>query len=462
MPWFAQVKERAGYLAINETPWDAGYRCNHPENGGYTALSYYWLPTLGRMDYRRVLRYTFFADCDYNTICKAYRAYIRETGHFTSLQEKIARNPKVEKFIGAGFVHCGIKTHVAENSEFFDPQAPDKNNSLTPFAQRTAEVKAYHDAGVEKLYLHLDGWGDPGYDNQHPDYLPACKEAGGFAGMKELSDTMQQCGYLFGVHDQYRDYYHAAKSYDENFGIRDPEGKVFEMARWAGGPQGYLCATQVEYYLRRNFGTLQAQGIHLDGAYLDVFTCNEPDECSHPEHRMSRKECLDYRRKAFDYLTAHGIVPSSEEVTDWAADSLVFCHYAPYDFMLAAPDAPRKGIPVPLFNLVYHDAMIIPWPMDQHPEREDDMLYALLNGGTCYITRNAAYPGIDGAFDGGDLPLEKRIERYRVVAALHEKVATKEMVSHQLLSKDGTKQRSVFADGTTVTVDFAANQYTIA
>ena len=34
------------------------------------------------------------------------------------------------------------------------------------------------------LYLHLDGWAQPGYDNQHPDYLPACKEAGGWEDMK--------------------------------------------------------------------------------------------------------------------------------------------------------------------------------------------------------------------------------------------------------------------------------------
>ena len=48
--------------------------------------------------------------------------------------------------------------------------------------------------GVEKLYLHLDGWAQPGYDNCHPDYSPACIEAGGWEGMKELADTMRMCG----------------------------------------------------------------------------------------------------------------------------------------------------------------------------------------------------------------------------------------------------------------------------
>ena len=50
----------------------------------------------------------------------------------------------------------------------------------------------------EKVYLHLDGWGNPGYDNQHPDYLPACEEAGGWEGMRSLSECMKEMNYTFG------------------------------------------------------------------------------------------------------------------------------------------------------------------------------------------------------------------------------------------------------------------------
>ena len=97
---------------------------------------------------------------------------------------------------------------------------------------RTEEIKKFHELGVEKLYLHLDGWAEPGYDNQHPDYLPACEKAGGWKAMKELSDTMHECGYLFGIHDQYRDYYYAAKTFDENFATRLADGTIPSHARW--------------------------------------------------------------------------------------------------------------------------------------------------------------------------------------------------------------------------------------
>ena len=462
MPWFAQVKERAGYIAICMTPWNAGYYAEHPEGGPYTHVGVWYEPSLGKMDYRRVLRYTFVSDCDYNDLCKIYRNYVDEQGNLRTLAEKAARNPSVDRLIGCAFIHKGIKTVVQPNSDFFDADNPEKNNHLTTFAQREKEIRQLHEAGVEKLYLHLDGWAEPGYDNQHPDYSPACEAAGGWAGMKSLADTMHEYGYLFGIHDQYRDYYLAAPTYDENFACVLADGTIPQHQRWAGGPQAFLCATQAPYYLKRNFKKIEDNGIHLDCAYLDVFTCNEGDECDNPMHRMTRKDCYDYRRKCFEYLLSRGILPSSEEVSDWAVPSLVFCHYAPYDFMMRKPCTPKEGVPVPLYNLVYHDCVIQPWMMDKVSDEEDYMLYALLNGGAPYLIRDAAYPNTDGAFeDGVDLKLEEDIQRSRIVSRLHEKVGKCEMVRHEILDKNINHQRTVFSDGTVVTVDFEKQTYEI-
>ena len=463
MPWFGQVKDREGYIAICETPWNAGYTAEHPAGGPYSHVGIYYEPSLGKMDYRRVLRYTLLSDCDYNDLCKVYRAYVRETGHLRTLAEKAAQNPSVDRLIGCSFVHTGIKTVVQPDSDFFDPENPEKNNHCTPFSKRTEEIKLLHNMGVEKLYLHLDGWAQPGYDNCHPDYSPACIEAGGWEGMKELVDTMHECGYLFGIHDQYRDFYKSAKSFDENYACRLTDGTIPEHHRWAGGQQSYLCATQAPYYLKRNFAALFENGIELDGAYLDVFTCNEGDECTNPEHRMTRRECYEYRRQCFSWLLAHGILSSSEEVSDWAIPSLVFCHYAPYSFMMKRPGLPKDGIPVPLFNLVYHDCVIEPWMMDKASENDDYMLYALLNGGAPYLLRDAAYLNTDGSFEGDELlALEEMIRRSKTVSALHEKIAKCEMVRHRMNPENWWIQETEFSDGTKVKVDFKNQTYEIS
>lgn len=462
MPWFGQVKDRAGYIAICEQPWNAAYYTEHPAEGPYTHVGIRWEPSLGKMDYRRVMKYSFVKDCDYNDLCKIYRNYVIEKGRFKSLAEKAVKTPSIDQLIGSAFLHKGIKTQVMTNSDFYDAENPDKNNHLTPFSVRTEEIKKFHELGVEKLYLHLDGWAEPGYDNQHPDYLPACEKAGGWKAMKELSDTMHECGYLFGIHDQYRDYYYAAKTFDENFATRLADGTIPSHARWAGGPQTYLCATQAPFYVKRNFTEIMDNGIKLDCAYLDVFTCNEGDECSHPWHKMTRRECYEYRNACFEYLLSKGILPSSEEVNDWAIQSLVFCHYAPYDFMLDRPGSPKKGIPVPLFNLVYHDCLIEPWMMDKVSEEEDYMLYAVLNGGAPYLVRDGAYQNTDGSFAGGvEISIEDQIKRCKVVSDLHEKVAKCEMVRHEMVDGNPEVQRTTFADGTVVTVDFQAQTYQI-
>ena len=462
MPWFGQVKDRAGYIAICEQPWNAAYYTEHPAEGPYTHVGIRWEPSLGKMDYRRVMKYSFVKDCDYNDLCKIYRNYVIEKGRFKSLAEKAVKTPSIDQLIGSAFLHKGIKTQVMTNSDFYDAENPDKNNHLTPFSVRTEEIKKFHELGVEKLYLHLDGWAEPGYDNQHPDYLPACEKAGGWKAMKELSDTMHECGYLFGIHDQYRDYYYAAKTFDENFATRLADGTIPSHARWAGGPQTYLCATQAPFYVKRNFTEIMDNGIKLDCAYLDVFTCNEGDECSHPWHKMTRRECYEYRHACFEYLLSKGILPSSEEVNDWAIPSLVFCHYAPYDFMLDRPGSPKKGIPVPLFNLVYHDCLIEPWMMDKVSEEEDYMLYAVLNGGAPYLVRDGAYQNTDGSFAGGvEITIEDQIKRCKVVSDLHEKVAKCEMVRHEMVDGNPEVQRTTFADGTVVTVDFQAQTYQI-
>ncbi|HIX29308.1 MAG TPA: hypothetical protein H9858_06415 [Candidatus Blautia stercoravium] len=462
MPWFAQVREREGYLAVCVTPWNAGYQAEHPAGGPYTRVSMRFEPSLGKIDYRRVVKYIFLQDCDYNDICKAYRNYVEEQGRLRTLEEKAVRNPAVNDLIGCSFLHKGIKTFVQPNSDFYAPENPEKNNHLTTFAQREQEIRQLHEMGVEKLYLHLDGWAEPGYDNRHPDYGPACEEAGGWEGMKSLADAMHECGYLFGIHDQYRDYYLTASSFDENFACRLPDGTIPQHQRWAGGPQSYLCATQAPHYVKRNFEELAKHGIELDCAYLDVFTCNEGDECDNPMHRMTRRDCYAYRARCFEYLMKNGILPSSEEVNDWAAESQVFCHYAPYDFMMRAPGSPKQAIPVPLYNLVYHDCVIQPWMMEKISEEEDYMLYALLNGGAPYLIRDAAYPNIDGVFDGGmEMKLEEDIRRAKVVSALHEKVGKCELVRHEFVDGNPQVQKSFFADGTSVLVDFQKQTYEI-
>ena len=81
-------------------------------------------------------------------------------------------------------------------------------------------------------------------------------------------------------------------------------------------------------YVKRNFTELLKHGIYLEASYLDVFTCNEGDECFNPEHMMNRKECFEYRRECFSMLNSMKILPSSEAVSYTHLFAVFFRYYA--------------------------------------------------------------------------------------------------------------------------------------
>ena len=451
MSFFGQVREDAGYIAIYTTPYDAHYRLP----GSDTVMPYF-IESMGSMRYKRSMRYRFFdSGCDYVTIAKAYREYMKETGQFVSLAEKIQRNPNIAKLIGSPVIHTGIAVHISPESNYYNPDEPDKNDFYTSFDECAEKLRKLKNNGLETAYVHLDGWGNHGYDNLHPDPFPPHEAAGGTEGMKRLSETCRELGYEFGIHDQYRDYYYDAPSFSPDNAVLNPDGTRPYCSIWYGGPHSWLCASLAPEYVRRNYDEFERLGIKIEGAYLDVFSVVGLDECVSDDHPMTREECVSYRRRCFDILTYRGIIPSSEETIDSIVPAIALCHHAPYFTKnLGNSNSDPAGIHVPLFNLVYHDAMVIPWygiPGKRGgwgiPRDDSGFLHALLNGGTVYCPENAD---------------AETIRSLEIALDLHRQVALQEMVGHSFVDGNHRRQKSVFDDGTCVEVDFDDGTYRIS
>lgn len=452
IPLYGQVKgavggKGAGYAAIFDTPYDAMYHFTESK------VVPRFVPSLGKMDYKRVMRYVFFADGDFNTIAKCYRTYLAARGELVTLKEKIARNPRVAALIGTPIVHTGIATHISPESDFYNKENPAKNDYYTPFSQRAAELRALKANGAEHAYLHLDGWGNHGYDNLHPDPFPVNEASGGADGMRDLQRTCTELGYLFGIHDQYRDYYYDAPSFSFDNAIESIDGSHPFCSVWYGGPHSFLCASLAPDYVRRNYNTFEALDIRLDGSYLDVFSVVRLDECFNPDHPMTRKQCADARRECLHILSDRGIIPSSEEVLGCIVNAQVLCHHAPFfTSSLGSKEAVNVGIPIPLLNLVYHDCVIIPW-FGLHDRggwgiagSDRGYLWALSCGDTIY------YETTESA---------ESVAYGKTALHLHETVALCDLVSHTFIDGNPRRRRSLFSDGTVVCVDFDADTYEI-
>jgi hypothetical protein len=470
MPWWGHQQRDAALLVLLETPADAGIRFTHPA-GGPTRADVRWLHSLGRWAYPRSVRYAVIDRGNYVSLAKRYRRYAVETGNFVSLKEKIARNPLVGNLIGSPVIHTSILYHIQPDSSYYKKDDPKANHQLVTFDERAAQLGKLAARGVRRAYVHLDGWGFRGYDNLHPDYLPPSPEAGGWQGMMRFADACAGLGFVFAVHDQYRDYYADAPSYDPRHTVMNEDGTRPEHAIWYGGKQSILCTSLAPGYVRRNFRELLAHGIKVRGAYLDVFSVVPGDECYSPEHPVTRAESLRFRSECLDFVRSFGGVVSSEEAADWAIPHLDLVHHAPHALDPNPGQGPAVGIPVPLYSLVYHDALLVPWSLGRGawgiPDADLGFLYGLGNAGLPYLSIE---------------PTGEELAKVRTMCALHERVGLLELVNHEFLDADDSKtggqkapandpagpwnsfkkQRFTYADGTRVTVDFAAGTFAIS
>jgi BNR repeat-like domain/Family of unknown function (DUF5696) len=450
MPWWGFDRGAGSVLVLLETPDDAGCRFEHPA-GGPTGIDIRWVHSLGRWSYPRVVRFAFLDGGGYVGLAKRYRRHVLETGRFFSLREKIARNPLVAKLVGAPVVHTSILYHIQPQSSYYDTKDPAKNHQLVTFDARAAELKALAARGVGRAYVHLDGWGLRGYDNLHPDILPPSPEAGGWDGMRRLADACDKLGYVFAIHDQYRDYYLDAASYNPRNAQVGENGRRDFHATWYGGPQTYLCPALAPGHVAKNHRALLDAGIKLRGAYLDVFAVVPPDECYNPEHPVTRTECLRFRGECLDFVRSYGGVVSSEEPADWAVPKLDLVHHGPFALDPNPGAGPAMGVPVPLFDLVYHDSIQLPWSLGKGawgiPETDLGFLHGLGHAGMPYLS-------ID--------PAEAELVQVRTMCALNARLAGVELTGHEFLDGSRRRQRFTYADGTMVTIDLDAGTWDIA
>ena len=442
MSWWGFQRGPSAMMLIVETPDDASYKFHHPA-GGPTVIGPRWRDMLGRFSYPRALRMCFFEKGNYVTLAKRYRRHVMDSGQFVSLKEKIAREPLVRELIGTPHIRLHIKRNYRPGGFRYDNVNKERNYNVVTFDQRAAELRKLKARGIDRLYVCLAGWPYLGYDRQHPDELPPAPEAGGWEGLRRFGETLRELKYLFVLHDQYRDYYTDAPSFQEQFAIHEEDkerppmvfpgtrfgqskrGFIPYMDYWDGGLMSYLSPGFHLGHLIKNYRLMFEHGVRPQGAYLDVYGYIPPDRDFNPQHPATRSDSMRFRAACFRWVRNNLGLVGTEAAADWVV---------PYvDFGSANPGR-GTAIPVPLYQLVYHDAIVIP------------------GGGLAGMLYGCAPPvsAKSGELSDQDLAFVRR------AAALHNRIGLLEMTNHEFLDQNFRKERTTFADGTTVTVDFDA------
>ena len=415
----------------------------------------------------------------YVEIAQAYRPVARQRGYLKTLAEKVRENPNVARFFGAAdFKPFAFQRNVP-NTRW---NQSDQERLVVRFTfQECAELAEHFakDLGIDRALLVLNGWVNGGYDNRHPDVLPAAPEIGGDAGLLECSRRVRALGsgWVFGLHDNYQDFYQNAASWNEGYIMKNPDGSLHAGGVWAGGLAYLICSRKSVELASRPMNVPRVKEQFTPDLYFsDTIFASPLYECFDPQHPLTLADDLRYKIALCDYLRKQVGLFGSEEGREWGvphADYFegLMSHKTHYN----QPN--NTDIIVPLFEIVYGDSISLYTHQSDRPRVDnpsyilDHVLYAEMPvygfGDHHYWTNPDPVPqrNLDqsrmvfargGRFNATDQFIKNT---YEVLSPLCRDTALLPMTGHRFATPDRKVETTRFGSDTTITVNYGQANY---
>lgn len=413
----------------------------------------------------------------YVDIAQAYRDIAQKNGTWIPWSKKIQRNGEAAQLLGA----AEFKPFVCVRQiRPMDGQITERvTNSYTADDCIALARHLHDDLQLEKVLFVLAGWIHRGYDNQHPDILPAAPEIGGNEGLQRVSETVRGYGYLFGLHDNYQDMYEDAPSWNPALLLKDPSGRGMKGGLWAGGQAWLIASNHGLQLAKRNLP--EVKRLFSPTAYFIDTTFAAPlYESSDPENPLSREDDMKYKLELARYASRLFGVFGSET---GMAFGVPVAHY--FEGILSGapliPGFPESGAyEIPLFPLVYHDCVALfthqgdrAGPGDarrilKHLVQGTMPLYDI--GPHRYWETPAEEPDLtdprfcfargEGGWGAGKPVMDRFIKNtYSFLSPFAEAVATLPMTQHRFLMDDRSVEFSQFGQHWQVVVNYGPEDF---
>jgi hypothetical protein len=411
----------------------------------------------------------------YVEIAKAYRAVARERGLLKTLAEKLRENPRVAEMFGAADFKPFAYMRLAPNTPWHkqDQWGVQLNFTFDECADLAEHLK--RDLGIDRAMLVLNGWINGGYDNRHPDILPAAPEIGGNDGLVACSRRVKALGWFFGLHDNYQDMYRDAPSWSEEFIIKNSDGSLRKGGVWAGGPCWLICSRKAIELASRPQNIPRVKELFAPTLYFsDTIFASGLFECFDRVHPATPADDLRYKQQLCDYLRGQFGLFGSEEGREWGV-----AHADYFEGLMSHRTRYQRpndtDVVIPLFELVYGDAISIYAHQSDRPKPDnpgyilDHILYAEM---PVYDFGNHRYwASPNGDFkpaEGGDARLvfahkaglgltDGFIKNtYEVLSPLQRLTALMPMTDHRFLKANRKAESTRFGKDVEITVNYEA------
>ncbi len=416
----------------------------------------------------------------YVEIAKAYRTVARERGLLNTLAEKMRDNPRVAEFFGAADFKPFAYMRLAPNTPWHrsDQWGVQLNFTFEECADLAEHLK--RDLGIDRAMLVLNGWINGGYDNRHPDVLPAAPEIGGNDGLAACSRRVKALGWLFGLHDNYQDMYRDAPSWNEDYIIKNADGSLRKGGVWAGGQCWLICSGKAVELASRPQNIPQVKELFAPTLYFsDTIFAAGLYECFDPKHPASPAEDMGYKQRLCDYLRGQFGLFGSEEGREWGvAHADYFEGLMSHRTHFQRPN--DQDIIIPLFELVYGDAIPIYAHQSDRPRPDnpsyilDHILYAEMP--VYYFGNHRSWTSTEGDFKP-PADAEARLvfahkpglgltdgfikNTYEVLSPLHRLTALMPMTDHRFLKPNRKAESTRFGKDVEITVNYDASELVV-
>lgn len=434
----------AGHMAIFETPDDAAVAVERDRETKLLTVNPSWHDQKREFGYPRKVRYVFFDRGGYVAMAKRYRAYAKEIGKFKSFVEKVKERPNVDRLLGA----VNIWTWDGNKAAFAEEiRAAGIDRFLWSGGGNAEEVTA-----LSKMPDVLVGRYDVYQDVYRPDQLRKL-------GWKRGSNTEAWPHDVVWNSADSNDWRHA-------WGVKAKDGEWTYCAM--------MCDKAAPAYERRNVAE-ELKTKPFNTRFIDTTVASPWQTCWNPAHPMTRSDSRHWKMELLRILgDEFKLVVGSETGHD---ASVPYCDY--YEGMLSlgpyrVPDSGRKmseiwtNVPprvakfqlgesyrLPLWELVYHDCVCAHWYWGDYNNKLPSLwdkrdLFNVLYGTMGMFMMNRRQWKEDK---------DRFVKSFRMTSPVARATGMSEMLDHRILSADRTVQRSRFADGTVVTVNFGATPY---
>jgi hypothetical protein len=442
MGWYGATDTKRGLMAIVETPDDATVRL--PRMDGRLVLAPQWQPQKQKFGPARRIRYVVFDSGGYVAMCKRYRKYAEEIGLLKTLAQKRAENPNVDKLVGA------------VNVWSFGPRGPKLCREM-------------QELGIDRILWsarskpeEIDAMNDMGVLTSRYDIFQDCMNPANFDKLRGIHGDWTSDAWPDGIMID------AKGDWIRGWGVTGKDGTMY--------PCGVLCDRLAPDYARRRIPP-ELETHAYQCRFIDTTTASPWRECYSETHPLNRSESRHWKMELLRVISEElGLVTGSETGHEAAVP---YVHY--FEGMLSlgpyrVPDAGRRMLEawdevpervakfqtghyyrLPLWELVYHDCVVAQWYWGDYnnklPKLWDrrDLINTLYGTPPMFMFDAKIWRENRDRF----------VQSYKTIAPVARATGYREMLSHEWLTEDHTVQRTSFAGGVSVTVNFGDMPHTL-